>query len=84
METLYQRFREKGLVILAISDEVNGKVERFIAEREYSYPILLDTGRQLNQIFAVEGIPNSYLYNREGRLVAQAMDRRTEGSFSRC
>jgi peroxiredoxin len=74
----------KGLVILAISDEVKSKVERFIAERKYSYPILLDTGRLVNQIFAAEGIPNSYLYNREGRLVAQAMDRRTEGSFSRC
>jgi peroxiredoxin len=81
MEGLYQRFGPRGLVILAISDEDSAKVQPFIAEHKYSYPILLDPGRTVNKLFGVEGIPKSFLYGRDGKLVAQAIDRRTERQF---
>jgi peroxiredoxin len=78
MEALYQRFGPRGFVILAISDEERSKVEPFLAEHKYSYPILLDPGRKVNEQFGVEGIPKSFLYGRDGKLVATAIDRRTE------
>jgi peroxiredoxin len=81
MEGLYQRFGPRGLVILAISDEDGGKVQPFIAEKKYSYPILLDPGHKVGQLFRVEGIPKSFVYDRNGKLVAQAIDRRTERQF---
>ena len=81
MEALYQRFGPQGLVILAISDENASKVQPFIAERKYTYPILLDPGREVNKLFDVEGIPKSFVYNREGKLAAEAIDRRTENQF---
>jgi thiol-disulfide isomerase/thioredoxin len=81
MEALYQRFKGRGLVILAISDEDASKVEPFIAAAKYSYPILLDPGRKANRLFAIEGIPKSFLYDRDGKLVAQAIDRRTGQQF---
>jgi peroxiredoxin len=81
MEGLSKRFGPRGLVILAISDEDAAKVQPFIAEHKYSYPILLDPGRTVNKLFGVEGIPKSFLYGRDGKLVAQAIDRRTERQF---
>jgi peroxiredoxin len=81
MEALYQRFGPRGLVILGISDEDAGKVGPFIAEQKYTYPILLDPGRKVNGLFSVSGIPKSFLYDRNGKLIAQAIDRRTEGQF---
>jgi peroxiredoxin len=81
MEALYKRFQQRGLVILAISDEDAGKVQPFIAAAGYSYPVLLDPGRKVNELFAIEGIPKSFLYNREGKLVAEAIDRRTAQQF---
>jgi peroxiredoxin len=81
MEALHERFGPKGLVILAISDEELGKVQPFIADRHYSYPILLDPGRKVNDLFRVEGIPKSFVYDREGRLAAQAIDMRTQRQF---
>jgi peroxiredoxin len=81
MEALYQRFGPRGLVILAISDEDANKVQPFIAAKKYTYPVLLDPGRKVNELFAVEGIPKSFLYDRGGNLVAQAIDRRTEQQF---
>jgi peroxiredoxin len=81
LEALYQRFKENGLVVLAISDEGDGKVKPFIEEHKYSYPILLDTGRKVNALFRVQGIPKSFVYDRNGKLVAQAMDMRTQKQF---
>jgi peroxiredoxin len=78
MQALYQRFAPKGLVILAISDEDVSKVEQFIADHHFSYPILLDPGRKVNELFRVEGIPKSFVYDRDGKLVAEAIDMRTE------
>ena len=81
LETLYQRLGPSGLVILAISDEDAAKVEPFIAGHHFTYPILLDPGRKVNDLFHVEGIPKSFLYDRDGKLVAQAIDMRTQKQF---
>jgi peroxiredoxin len=81
LQALYQEFQDRGLVILAISDEDSGKVQPFIAANKFSYPILLDPGRKVNDLFQVEGIPKSFLYDRSGHLAAEAMDMRTRRQF---
>ena len=81
LEKLYGRFKDQGFVLLSISDEDAGKVRPFIAEKKYAYPILLDPGRKVNELFAVQGIPNSFVYDREGKLVAQSIDMRTGKQF---
>jgi hypothetical protein len=43
--------------------------------------VLLDPGRRVNSLFAIEGIPKSFVYDREGKLVAQAIDMRTRNQF---
>jgi peroxiredoxin len=81
LNTLYQRFKDQGFVILAISDEEVDKVKPFITERNISYSVMLDPGRKVNELFQVEGIPKSFVYNREGKLVAQSIDMRTQKQF---
>jgi peroxiredoxin len=81
LEALSKRFADQGLVILAISDEEADKVKPFIAQRNITYPILLDPGRKVNELFQVEGIPKSFVYDREGKLVAQSIDMRTQRQF---
>ncbi len=56
-------------------------MQPFIAEHKYSYPILLDPGDKVNKTMAVDGIPKSFVYDRGGKLVAQAMDMRTRGQL---
>ena len=81
LEALYARFGEKGFVVLGISDEKAAKVEPFIRERKVSFPVLLDPGRKVNDMFVVEGIPKSFVYGRDGTLVAQSIDMRTRKQF---
>jgi peroxiredoxin len=81
LDALYQRFAAKGFVVLGISDEERAKVEPFINERKVSFPVLLDPGRKVNDAFVVDGIPKSFVYDRDGKLVAQSIDMRTQKQF---
>src|ERR1700687_426944 len=81
LETLYKQFKDQGLVILAISDEDAGKVRPFVAEQKVTYPILLDPGRKVNELFQIDGIPKTFVYDRSGKLVAQSIDMRTRRQF---
>ncbi|HUJ31908.1 MAG TPA: TlpA disulfide reductase family protein [Candidatus Acidoferrum sp.] len=82
LEALYHCYKDQGFVILAISeDEEAGKVPPFIAERRISYPILLDPGRKVNDLFQIEGIPKSFVYDRKGKLVTESIDMRTRRQF---
>jgi peroxiredoxin len=81
LEALYLRFKDQGLVVLAVSDEDAAKVSPFLAERNITYPVLLDPGRKVNEQLQVEGIPKSFVYDRGGKLVAQSIDMRTQRQF---
>jgi peroxiredoxin len=81
MEKLYRTYEKQGLTVIAVSDEYRETVVNFLAKNNYSFPIALDPGRKVNSAFAVDGIPKSFIFDREGRLAAQAIDMRTEGQF---
>ncbi|MGP0076477.1 MAG: TlpA disulfide reductase family protein [Bryobacteraceae bacterium] len=81
LEALYQRFGSRGFVILAISDEEAGKVAPFVAAHKLTYPVLLDPGRKVNELLQISGIPKSFVYDRKGKLAAEAIDMRTQRQF---
>jgi len=70
MEKLYQSLNRKGFTIFAISQEPRETVAPFIRKEGYSFPVLLDPDDKTGAAFLVEGLPESFLYNREGKLVA--------------
>jgi|SRR5579863_676726 peroxiredoxin len=81
LDALFKKFKDQGFVVLAISDEGAAKVAPFISERSISYPVLLDPHRKVSDLFQVEGIPKSFVYDRGGKLVAQSIDMRTRRQF---
>ncbi|MGP8243330.1 MAG: TlpA disulfide reductase family protein [Bryobacteraceae bacterium] len=81
LAALYAQFESRGLVILGISDETADKVAPFVQAHQVPYPVLLDPGAKVHALFSVEGIPKSFLYDREGKLVATAIDMRTRQQF---
>ncbi len=81
LNALYKQFKDRGFVVLAISDEKPKAVRSFLAKHKVTYPILLDPEDRVHKEFDVIGIPKSYLYDRDGKLVAEAMDMRTKRQF---
>jgi peroxiredoxin len=81
LQALYNRFKDQGFVILAISDEEASVVKPFLAERKVNFPVMLDPGDTVNKLFKVAGIPKSFVYGRDGKLVTQSIDMRTQRQF---
>lgn len=82
LEDLFTKLKDQGFVVLAISDETAEKVKPFMADKKYTFPVLLDPGRKVNELFRVDGIPKSFVYDRAGKLVAQSIDMRTRQQFT--
>lgn len=81
LDAIYNQYKSEGLVILSISDETMEKVAPFIQKTAYTPPVLLDPGRKVNEAFHVEGIPQSFVFDRKGKLVTLSIDMRTKRQF---
>lgn len=72
MERLYARFRGPDFELLAVSeDEADGRaqVEAFVREMDVSFPVLLDPDRMVGAAYGVWGYPETFVIDREGRIV---------------
>jgi peroxiredoxin len=71
LQATYNRFADKGLLILAITDEGVGTVKHYLQKASLTFPVLLDTVGATEKHFLVNGFPHSVLYNRKGKMIAQ-------------
>ncbi len=81
LDTLSRYFAPQGLVVLSITDEDMFKVGSFFASYNYSPTVLFDPGSKVHQQFHITGIPNTFLFGRDGKLLAVAIDQRTQRQF---
>lgn len=81
LDRIYQRFQSQGLVVLSITDEKPSTVSAFLGRAEYHPPVLIDAGDKVHNLFHVQGIPHTFVFDRKGKLVGQAIDERTEQQF---
>ncbi len=71
MEKLYQRFKAKGLVVVAVNlQEDRDSAKRFVEEHELSFPVLLDTTGRIGATYGARSIPTTYLVDRAGFVLA--------------
>lgn len=71
MERLYQQFKDKGLVFLAVNVEENGHqvVSEYLMRNSFSFPILLDGKAEVQSLYGVFRYPESYIIDRDGMVV---------------
>lgn len=81
LDSVYKHFKKDGLVVLAITDEDPVKAKPYISQYGFSFPVLLDPDKSVHKQFAIEGLPRSFVFDRDGKLVAQAIDRRAKRQF---
>lgn len=87
LDAIYTHLADQGLVVLSINiDDVPMsdlmRVPTFVGNMNYHPPVLLDPGAKVAAKFHVDGaIPKSFVINRDGKLVAEAIDMRTQRQF---
>jgi peroxiredoxin len=82
MEKLHQRLREKGFVLLAVSEDEGGAgvVRPFVEQMRLTFRVLLDPGGDVGRKYGVWGYPESFLVDREGRIVERVIGPRDWGA----
>ena len=78
MERLWQRYRDRGLAIVAVSVDEGGekRIANFVRRLNLSYPILLDPQSEVAERYEVSGLPVSFLIDGEGRLIGRLVGSR--------
>jgi thiol-disulfide isomerase/thioredoxin len=81
LDWLQTRFDSQGLVVLSITDEDMLKAGQFLAPMKYHPTVLLDPGGKVHKQFHIQGIPHTYLFDRDGKLLEVAIDQRSTKQF---
>jgi hypothetical protein len=77
-QTMYKRFADQGLLILAVTGEGRATVKSYLTEHPIAFSVLFDPGEITKKQSLIVGLPHSLLYNREGKMVAQIPSPLTE------
>jgi len=68
LQKFYDKYKEKGLVVLAVStDKAQKAVPPFIEEHKYTFPVLYSDGT-VESSYSVYGVPIVYLVDRQGAI----------------
>lgn len=73
MERAYREYKDRGLVILAVSLDrgPQSAVEAFVRQLNLTFPVLLDPAKKIANIYRVYGLPTTYLIDRYGYIVVR-------------
>lgn len=72
MQRLYTQLRGPDFEMLAVSADQEGRevVERFVKELALTFPVLPDPHLQIAERYRVTGYPETFIIDRNGRIVA--------------
>jgi cytochrome c biogenesis protein CcmG, thiol:disulfide interchange protein DsbE len=73
METLWQKYKEQGFVVVAVSvdDGSKKRVETFTKLLDLSFPVLLDPESEVSDLYKVSDMPTSFLIDRNGNIISR-------------
>ncbi len=67
LQDRYAKYGGKDFVVLAVDvDETELPVQAFMARNGLSFPVMIDEGGELYQLYQVRGLPSSYLIDEQG------------------
>lgn len=76
MQTLYEQMKgNKDFVMLAVSQDTKGRsvVAPYIEKYGYRFTILLDPENKVGESYEVSGVPETFIIDRKGQIVAHHM-----------
>jgi peroxiredoxin len=78
INALYQAYHHKGLEILAVASDPQGRevVAPFVQAYALMFPILLDPNNAIGSRLPVQGLPTSYILDKQGRVAGMELGAR--------
>lgn len=70
MQSLYEKYKEKGLVVIGIDpyDTNTALLKKFLSKKGVTYPVLLGS-KELSSQYRVSGYPSIFLIDKTGKII---------------
>lgn len=69
LNEIYAKNKDKGLVIIGVSDEEKEVVEKFTKTVPMDYTVALDKEGKWSAQFGITGIPHAFLVDKTGKII---------------
>lgn len=69
LNELYSKYKDKGLVVLGVTDEEAPQVTKFLKDNSIDFSLGIDKKGALTRKFKVEGVPFTMLFDKDGKVV---------------
>jgi thiol-disulfide isomerase/thioredoxin len=71
IEALSKAMKDRKFEVFAVDvGEDLAAVKSFVSEQKITYPVYLDSRNILSRVYASQGIPTTYLLDKDGRFIA--------------
>jgi peroxiredoxin len=81
IQAFWKATKDKNLVIMAVSEgEKPSTVSSFVKSKGYTYPFYLDEASVLGGQFGVQGIPTTFVFDKNGMVIARVVGGRAYDS----
>ncbi len=67
LDELWAKFKDRGLVVLAVTNEARGLVDKFVESTKAVHPIVIEGGDSLAAVGG-RGFPTSYVVDPDGKI----------------
>jgi peroxiredoxin len=86
LDLIYTHYQSQGLEILSITGDNPFKANGYLMSKGYHPTVLFDTDGKVGKEFHVDehrddGLPRSFVFDRDGKLVALSIDMCTQRQF---
>jgi thiol-disulfide isomerase/thioredoxin len=81
LDLIYTHYQSQGLVILSVVSPTPESVfdmNRYLLGRNYHPPVLLDDRGKVGAVFHIDGVPRTFVFDRDGKLVAESISVSTQ------
>lgn len=69
MERFYKQYKDRGVEILAVSEDTDpAAVRRMVAAQGITFPILMDENKRVFNLYRATGVPETHLLGKDGRV----------------
>ena len=69
LQKLWEKHKDKGLVVIGLTAESESRVAPFIKQAGYTFPIALEDRRKTRKAYGIRWIPHTFLIGADGKII---------------
>ena len=75
IENIYKEYGEnkKDVVILGVNSEKENEVKKFLKDKGYTFPIVIDENSEVMRKYFIQAFPTSFVIDKEGNVYGYVM-----------